>query len=213
MELKCSHLCAVHKVIILAGTCDLPAKCMVLNCIQFNGEHGYSKCFEPGITLTTSAQSHTHVYPYNNSFSDGHCDNRTKETYHANSTKALKESSIEKGVEGPSWLMKLKHYNIIRGTSIDYMHCVLLGVMKLLMSLWFNTMHNHEWYYIGRKVSLVDKRLSEINPPSIITCRPRGSEHFKFYKASEYRSFYYIILCQYCMIYCHRNIGTIMHAL
>jgi len=179
----------VSNVVVLAGTCDLPAKCLVLNCIQFNGEHGCSKCLEPGITLTTSARGHTHVYPYNSLHSFGHCENRTKETHYANTREALEESSIVKGVKGPSWLMKLKHYDIIRSTSIDYMHCVLLGVMKLLMSLWFNTTHNHEQYYIGRKVGLVDKRLCEINPPSIITRRPRGSEHFKFYKASEYRSF------------------------
>ena len=179
----------VSKVILLAGTCDLPAKCLVLNCIQFNGEFGCTKCLEPGITLTTSVRGHTHVYPYNDLYSNGHCQNRTKETYHDNSKEALSKCSIENGIKGPSWLMKLKHYDIIKGTSIDYMHCVLLGVMKLLMSLWFNTTHKHERYYIGRKVGLVDQRLSEINPPSIITRRPRGSEHFKFYKASEYRSF------------------------
>ena len=179
----------VSKAILLAGTCDLPAKCLVLNCIQFNGEFGCSKCQEPGITLTTSARGHTHVYPYNNLCSDGHCLNRTKVTHDENIRKALREGLIVDGVKGPSWLMKLMHYDIIRGTSIDYMHCVLLGVMKLLMSLWFNSVHNHERYYLGRKVGIIDQRLSEINPPSIITRRPRGSEHFKFYKASEYRSF------------------------
>jgi len=90
---------------------------------------------EPGITLTTSARGHTHVYPYNSLFSDGHCQNRTKETHNVNSRKALRESTIVEGIKGPPWLMKLTHYDIIRGTSIDYMHCVLLGVMKLLMSL------------------------------------------------------------------------------
>jgi len=59
--------------------------------------------------------------------------------------------------------------------------------MKLLMSLGFTTTHNHERYYLGRGV---DQRLGEINPPSIITRRPHGSEHFKFYKASEYQSFF-----------------------
>ena len=75
--------------------------------------------------------------------------------------------------------------------SLWHLYFVLneLGVMKLLMLLWFNSAHNHERYYLGRKVSIVDKCLSEINPPSIITRRPHGSEHFKFYKASEYQSF------------------------
>ena len=32
-------------------------------------------------------------------------------------------------------LMGVEHYDIIRGTSIDYMHCALQGIMELLMSL------------------------------------------------------------------------------
>ena len=97
---------------------------------------------------------------------------------------------IFNGVKGPSWLMKLSHYDIIKGTSIDYMHRVLLGVNKLFMSLWFGTTHNGKRYYIGRNIALVDKRLSEIKPPSFITRKPRKvSEHFKYFKASEYRSF------------------------
>ena len=30
------------------------------------------------------------------------------------------------GVKGPSWLAGLHSYNIVNGTDIDYMHCVLL---------------------------------------------------------------------------------------
>ena len=45
-------------------------------------------------------------------------------------------------------------------------------------------------YYIGSNIALGDKRLSEIKPPSFITRKPRKlSEHFKYFKASEYRSF------------------------
>ena len=36
------------KVILLAGSCDLPAKCLVLNSVQFNGNYGCSKCLQPG---------------------------------------------------------------------------------------------------------------------------------------------------------------------
>lgn len=41
------------------------------------------------------------------------------------------------GVKGLSWFNYLPHFNIIRGVAIDYMHCVLLGVMKMFLSLWF----------------------------------------------------------------------------
>jgi len=91
----------ISKVILFAGTRDLPAKCLVLNCTQFNGEFGCSKFLEPGITLTSSARGHTHVYPYNSLFSDGHCQNRTKETHHVNFKKALRESTIVDGIKDP----------------------------------------------------------------------------------------------------------------
>ena len=70
------------------------------------------------------------------------------------------------------------------------MHCMLLGVTKLLMSLWFSSSHHGKSYYIGRKTTLVDRRLCEIKPLSFITRKPRKvSEHFNYFKASEYRSF------------------------
>ena len=180
----------ISKVILLAGTCDLPAKCLVLNCMQFNGECDCSKCLDPGATFRTSARGHTHVYPYQVESQYGHGPKRSMNDHCLNAIKALEDDIIVNGVKGPSWFMKLSHYDIIKGTSIDYMHCVLLGVTKLLMSLWFGTTHNGKRYYIGRNIALVDKRLSEIKPPSFITRKPRKlSEHFKYFKASEYRSF------------------------
>jgi len=41
----------ITKVILLAGTCDLPAKSLMLNCMQFNGKYGCSKCLDPGDTF------------------------------------------------------------------------------------------------------------------------------------------------------------------
>ena len=180
----------IAKVIVLAGTCDLPAKCLILNCMQYNGNYGCSKCLNPGITFHTSSHGHTHVYPYQGEDPSGHGPKRSKEAHCLDAAKALKDDTVENGVKGPSWFMKLTHYDIIWGTTVDYMHCLLLGVMKLLMSLWFGTAHNSKRYYIGRKIGLVDKRLTEINPPSIITRKPHKlSKHFKYFKASEYRSF------------------------
>ena len=50
------------------------------------------------------------------------------------------------GVKGYSVLHLLKTFDIIEGNPIDYMHCVLLGVVKKLFKLWFNsTYHRCEW--------------------------------------------------------------------
>lgn len=36
------------KVILIAGTCDLPAKCLVCNSVQYNGRYGCFKCKQKG---------------------------------------------------------------------------------------------------------------------------------------------------------------------
>ena len=53
---------------------------------------------------------------------------RTKQQYHADVMDALSDGTIINGFKGPSWLMTLNSYNIIDGTAIDYMHCVLWNV-------------------------------------------------------------------------------------
>jgi len=129
----------ISRVIVLAGTCDLPAKSLILNTMQFNGKNGCSKCLDPGVTYHTSARGRTHVYPYQTTEQTGHGEKRSSDKHATDAKKALQNRQVENGVKGSSWLMTLSHYDIIKGTGIDYMHCVLLGITKLLLSLWFNT--------------------------------------------------------------------------
>lgn len=184
----------IAKVILLAGTCDLPAKCLMLNTIQFNGKFGCNKCLQSGLSFTTSARGHVHIYPYCNEDPTGPLRSSTQ--HQLDVSEAKRTNTVVNGVKGPSWLRILKQYNIIDGTAIDYMHCVLLGVVRLLLSLWIGSEHHGKEHYIGRKLNVIDQRLMEINPPSVITRKPRKlSTHFKYLKASEYRAFllYYSI--------------------
>jgi len=52
----------ISKVVLLACSCDLPAKCLMLNTIQFNGMYGCSKCYQPGITAKTNQQGPMHIH-------------------------------------------------------------------------------------------------------------------------------------------------------
>ena len=45
------------KVIVIYGRCDLPAKCMVCNTVQYNGFYGYCKCKNPGRTVKRLQES------------------------------------------------------------------------------------------------------------------------------------------------------------
>lgn len=47
-----------------------------------------------------------------------------------------------------------KHFDLCKGTVIDVMHCVFLGVIaKTLMSCWLDMKHRSSPYSIRRKVT------------------------------------------------------------
>ena len=80
------------------------------------------------------------------------------------------------GVKGPSWLGTIPQFDIIKGMSFDYMHCVLLVVCRLLLRLWFNSSFHDELWYMGRSVKIVDEHLCSIRPPSEVQRTPRSIE-------------------------------------
>lgn len=69
------------------------------------------------------------------------------------------------------------------GMSIDYMHCILLGVMRLLFRLWTSSSNHRELWYIGNQITTLDNRLCSIKPPNEIQRTPRSIEFtLKFWK-------------------------------
>ena len=177
------------RVILLAGTSDLPAKCLVCNSVQYNGFYGCLKCKQAGQTVKTVKGGHVHAFPFN--FDDPKGPKRTHAGTLEDSHQAsqLKVGNVN-GIKGPSWFGGLKYHDIIEGTGIDYMHCVLLGICKRLMSLWFDSGEKTAEYRISSRISQVDARLSSIKPPHNISRVPRSIEHHrKYFKASELRSF------------------------
>jgi hypothetical protein len=181
------------KVVLLCGTCDLPAKCSVLNMTQFNGEFGCSNCMQPG-EVVTAGRGHTRVFPINENDVAGPC--RSQEEMIMHSGQALVSGKPVKGVKGPSWFSTLKCHDIVRGTGIDYMHGVLLGVVRRLLHLWFDSSFSKQPFSISKRVGDIDKRLLNIKPPDCISRLPRSiSVHVKQWKANELRSwlFYYSV--------------------
>ena len=58
------------------------------------------------------------------------------------------------GVKGASPLAALKGFDLVKSVAIDYMHNVLLGVVKALQDKWFNG-DKQSRYYIGKKVHVL----------------------------------------------------------
>lgn len=107
------------------------------------------------------------------------------------------------GVKGLSWLSTIPYFDTIRGFSVDYMHCVLLGVCRQLLKLWLKRKNHRSLWYIGNHVSKLDKRLLAIRPLIEMQRTPRSMEHtIKFWKG---------ILCHFSAFMYLLIIDTIQH--
>ena len=185
------------KVLLLLGTCDKPAKCMVQNFTQFNGEYGCSRCLNPGNNIKTGKRGHAHVYPFETNTSL-----RTHEHTKDCAKQAKDSGQAVYGVKGLSWLSTLPTFDLVRGTMIDYMHAVCArksGVVCLLLNLWFSSKNSSKPWYLGKFRRSIDSSLLKIKPPNVVSRVPRSLEERDQWKASEFRNwllFYSIPLLQ-----------------
>lgn len=177
---------------LLSCVCDLPAKCLVTNSMQFNGQFGCWHCLQPGETFRTESGGHCHVFPFNKENPDG--PPRSSESVKADVKAAVqkikdgKKQYVTNGVKGPFWLMFLTHFNFIDGMIIDYMHGICSGVMKLLLNLWFGSGNRGSKFSFYQSRKTVNSLLTKIKPILDITRVPRSLDEMGW-KSSEYRNF------------------------
>ena len=198
------------RYILLSGTFDAPAKCLFQEFCQFNAYFGCPYCLTPGEAVKTSAKGCTHAYPFNEAnLETGHGQDRTHKQTQEFAASAMRQTAVDgkpssvNGVKGYSWAMFIPKFDIIRGVGIDYMHCALLGVVKMLLSLWVNKHYHKEPWSLSKKLNDIDKRLLRIKPPSCISRLPRSlATNFKHLKASELRTFllFYSVPCLYGLL-------------
>ena len=184
------------KATIINCVCDLPARCMVSNSMQFNGKYGCWYCLQPGETYTTNKGGHVHIYPYKEN--DPKEPQRTTENLEHDVNQVVKnvqnnkKDYIVNGIKGPFWFMFLKHFNVIHGFVIDYMHGICAGVMKMLLLLWFDKQHKQEQFSVINLKSIVSDRLKAINPNLSVTRPPRSLDELGHWKSSEFRNFLFL---------------------
>lgn len=98
------------------------------------------------------------------------------------------------GVKGPSWLSIVPKFDMVKSIAMDYMHCVLLVVVRLLLRLWFSSSYYKELWYIGSHVSEVDVRLCSIRPSCEAQRTPRQIENTVKYWKGKFMQLSTIIL-------------------
>lgn len=174
--------------ILFSCCCDLPAKADVQGMCGHSGYFACNFCLHPGILVPGEKKDVIRYIKGSNNY-ELRSHKNTIETY-----GRLRTMPIQ-GVKRLSCMVAAKEFDIIFGFSIDYMHCVLLGVMKKLLNLWLDTKNHKKNYYIEKKNQIaLNKRLMNIKPISEIIRKPRSILSRGDYKANEYRSLLYYYL-------------------
>lgn len=113
---------------------------------------------------------------------------RTRKSLIEDAKKADEQNTSVSGVKGASPLMLIKQFDMSKGVVIDYMHGILLGVVRKLLDLWLQPCHRGNTCYIGNQIAALDKRLLAIEVPNVISRKPRSLHEVSSWKANEPRS-------------------------
>jgi len=162
--------------------CDAPARAMLQEFSQFNGKYGCGFCCHPGQRVEKGSGT-VQVYPMNTLYP---LRSHSKTLEYAE--QASRIGKPVQGVKGASLLTLLPSFDIVRCFVPEYMHCVLLGVVRQFVNLWLDSSSHREPFYI-RSVKLLNRLLKSIRPPDEIHRLPRSLDDRKFWKATEYRNF------------------------
>ena len=108
--------------------------------------------------------------------------------------EATKKAVVEiKGVSPMSTTLDL-----VDSIPVDYMHAVL-GVTRNLLSHWFVPKYHSGAYYLGPKLSAIDKILLRQQPPHELSRSPRSiQKHLKYLRHQSFVPGYFFILSLCC---------------
>ncbi len=143
---------------------------------QFNEAYGGPSCLNPGVRTTSRYYLPQHHY-----------DLRTNDSVIINANEADSKGEVTCGIKGHSVLSGI--IDLVQGVPIDYMHCILEGVVKWLLEKWFTSKNHGQPYYIGTSVNSIDFLLLIQRPPYDFSRAPRSiAKTRKHWKASEFRT-------------------------
>lgn len=153
--------------------CDAPAKSFILNIKGHNGYYSCTKC-------TLEGDFENILY-----FSETNFNKRTNHSFRA---KLQPEHHIRRTL-----IEDIPNFNMIDGVPIDYMHCILLGVMKRLLCH-----KTFGWIFGKPPFKLRAQKVFQLShdictTKKYIPCefarKPRSILECKRYKATEFRLF------------------------
>lgn len=117
--------------------CDLPAKADVQGMVGHAGYFACGFCMHPGVAVRKDSKSKSYVRYVDRERNE---QARTHESFIEIYSKLKPQSSSINGIKSISCMVGEESFDLVHGFCIDYMHCILLGVMKKLLDLWLNSL-------------------------------------------------------------------------
>ncbi|KAM7281652.1 uncharacterized protein ISCGN_006027 [Ixodes scapularis] len=206
---------------ILCCCVDAPASASVQNMVLFNGYYGCPWCLIKGDYVDSTYLSDLWMYTFYHckfcivistsfsrslrflSFEDAR--GRTSAGVLRDMKVALESSLVIKGYKGPSPAVSLPDFDLVWGFTVEYMHAVLLGVIRQITEMLLSSVNSNERFYRGSPTSVaaLDRRLLSITPPHCVTRLPRSLATRTNWNATEWRHWllYYCLPCTHGILH------------
>lgn len=172
------------KIVALLMIADAPARAQVQNIMNFNGRYGCNMCEIRTVRAKKIVgKKPCRIYPFQID-----CRLRTGTRMEVQAQKLLKSSEKNqiRGVKGYSSMSCLPLIDV--GTCVlpEYMHSVLLGVIKQFVRLHVDK--PGPWS-IKNKINEIDNFIMGVRPPDSFSRLPRELSQYNLYKAYEFYNY------------------------
>lgn len=161
---------------------DMVAKAKSLNMKQFNGYFGCGHCLDKGETYQSIARNkrtRKHIYP----FTPRHeMVTRTHEMFISHANIAIDRGIPFHGIKGPCTLSRFMQ--LPDQVPVDYMHCVLLGVVK-----------NHLKHISTDNIARLSRRmLKVVKFPHDFKRKPESLDNIARFKANTFKFWLFLLI-------------------
>lgn len=168
--------------LILSACCDLPAKADLQGTIGHSGRYGCGYCLHPGILIKGDKKLVVRYVKGSDNYGI-RSHEKMMDTY------GQMESTPILGIKKISCMVAAYDFDLIHSFPIDWMHCVHLGIVKKILSLWLDTDHRGKPHNMSKRQQVaLSNRLVKIKPISDIIRKPKSLFSKGDFKANEFRS-------------------------
>lgn len=193
--------------LVLAATCDLPAKIMMLGMASYSGHFGCQICKIEGGSVKIVKKSKKKkegtgkeekqeetstkvwVYKYTKDLALRNHDETVQFSKRAQSLLEITKDPKTQvcGVKFPSAMFKIMP-DAIRGFAVDDLHTIYLGVTKTVTNLWFDAKHSSKPFSIRKHMLTADKRIRSVKLPNFLERGVMSIEELSNWKGKDYLS-------------------------